>query len=349
VEPQIRFCRTDLGRIAFATMGQGPAFVMVPGWVSNLEVLLEHDPVRSLIGSLADRHTLVSYDALGTGLSERKRSEDLFSLEAEVEVLDAVLDAAGTERCTLFAPSAGGPIAAAYAAAQPARVQRLILYGTYADGKRIAPEENRRTLPGMVAQHWGLGSRVLASVFVPTPATSEDLAWFISFQRSAATPEMAARLLRFTYEIDATEVYRRIVVPTLVMHRRGDVAIPYELGLEVASLVPDARFESLDGADHPPWLGDVGAVLEEIASFVRLGPYRLESGPRPRSEETASLTRREREILRLVGVGLTDAEIAERLVISPHTVHRHIANIRTKLGQPSRAAAAATATRRGLI
>jgi DNA-binding CsgD family transcriptional regulator len=55
----------------------------------------------------------------------------------------------------------------------------------------------------------------------------------------------------------------------------------------------------------------------------------------------AALTAREREVLLLVAQGLTDAQIADRLVLSPHTVHRHVANVRTKLGVPSRSAAAA--------
>jgi ATP/maltotriose-dependent transcriptional regulator MalT len=61
------------------------------------------------------------------------------------------------------------------------------------------------------------------------------------------------------------------------------------------------------------------------------------------------LSPREADILRLVARGLGDAQIAERLFLSPHTVHRHIANIRTKLRVPSRAAAVAHATRHGLL
>jgi DNA-binding CsgD family transcriptional regulator len=63
----------------------------------------------------------------------------------------------------------------------------------------------------------------------------------------------------------------------------------------------------------------------------------------------APLSGREVEILRLVADGLNDREIGARLTISPHTVHRHVANIRTKLGQPSRAAAVAHAARINLI
>ena len=54
-------------------------------------------------------------------------------------------------------------------------------------------------------------------------------------------------------------------------------------------------------------------------------------------------------MLRLVAEGLSDAQIAERLFLSPHTVHRHIANIRTKLRVPSRAAAVAHATRQRML
>ena len=61
------------------------------------------------------------------------------------------------------------------------------------------------------------------------------------------------------------------------------------------------------------------------------------------------LTAREREVLHLIAEGLSDREIAGRLVISPHTVHRHVANVRTKLGQPSRAAAVAYAARHKLM
>ena len=61
------------------------------------------------------------------------------------------------------------------------------------------------------------------------------------------------------------------------------------------------------------------------------------------------LTRRELEVLGLVAEGLTNHQIAERLVLSEHTVNRHVANILRKLGLPSRAAAASLAGRYGLV
>ncbi|MGZ8695370.1 MAG: LuxR C-terminal-related transcriptional regulator [Gaiellaceae bacterium] len=74
----------------------------------------------------------------------------------------------------------------------------------------------------------------------------------------------------------------------------------------------------------------------------------LASG-RPDADGHSPLTRREREVLAFVAVGRSNREIATELVVSQHTVHRHVANILRKLGEPTRAAAAARATRDGLV
>ncbi len=61
------------------------------------------------------------------------------------------------------------------------------------------------------------------------------------------------------------------------------------------------------------------------------------------------MTPREREVLRLLAEGLTNRQIASRLVVSEHTVHRHVTNILRKLDVPSRTAAAALAAQAGLL
>jgi predicted ATPase/DNA-binding CsgD family transcriptional regulator len=76
---------------------------------------------------------------------------------------------------------------------------------------------------------------------------------------------------------------------------------------------------------------------------------RLLSGDEGSAPADRVLSPREREVVRLLAAGMTNAEIASRLVLSEHTVHRHVANILVKLGARSRAAAAVTATERGLL
>jgi DNA-binding NarL/FixJ family response regulator len=95
---------------------------------------------------------------------------------------------------------------------------------------------------------------------------------------------------------------------------------------------------------------NLGAALDSKAATTLL--RKLEAKTRKRSGDPrgpAGLTRREVAVLRLVAQGFSDNEIASRLVLSKHTVHRHISNILTKLDLPSRAAAAAYAAQHGLL
>jgi DNA-binding NarL/FixJ family response regulator len=139
---------------------------------------------------------------------------------------------------------------------------------------------------------------------------------------------------------------------TVVVHRRGDRAIPFELGRGVAAAVPGAKFVALEGVDHLPWRGDAGEAAATILREIGVEEPEvvgLAGDPAPPEPAQTDLSARELEVLRLVALGLSDREIADELVLSPHTVHRHVANIRTKLRLPSRAAAAAQAARLGLL
>ena len=345
MEHEIRFCPTSAGRIAYATIGEGPPLVFPAWWVSHQEALWEDEGYRGFVTALAERHTVISYDRPGTGLSDRDVPVPL-TIEEDIALLDQLLDHVGVHRCTLFGFSAGGAIGGAYAAARPERVQRLIAYGAHASGERIADADARRQMVALVEAHWGVGSRVLATVFLPD-ADARTLDWFAHYQRASATPEIAAQVLEAIYRSDVRDSLRRVVAPTLVLHRAGDRAVPFEAGREIATLVPGARFRPLAGDAHPPWRGDTGAVLAAISDFVRLGRYAIEPAESPVAE--AALSERELEVLQLVAEGMSNEEIADRLALSPHTVHRHVANVRAKLDQPSRGAAAAAAIRAGLI
>ena len=92
------------------------------------------------------------------------------------------------------------------------------------------------------------------------------------------------------------------------------------------------------------------ALLAPAVTRRLISEFALRPEPSaPATAGLAALTPRETQVLRLVAEGLTDEGIAQQLVLSPHTVHRHVSNIRLKLDAPSRAAAAAAAARQGLI
>ena len=124
-----------------------------------------------------------------------------------------------------------------------------------------------------------------------------------------------------------------------------------ELARALASLdrTDDAALEARRAIDV---LTELKAELEISRARLlleRLPQSTVSSAPAARTRNDSGLTTRELEVLRLVAKGLTNQAIAEKLFVSDHTVHRHLANILNKLSVSSRAAAVAQAARRGLL
>jgi pimeloyl-ACP methyl ester carboxylesterase/DNA-binding CsgD family transcriptional regulator len=337
----------DGRRVAFAVVGSGPAVVMPAWWVSHVVEDWQFDPLRRFVEGLAAGRMVVRYDRLGTGLSDRERPPGTFTPEFEDATLCAVVDELGLARMTLMGISCGGCTAVSFAARRPDRIDRLVLYGSYAQGHALGPPQARAGLIDLVRSHWGLGSRLLADMLAPG-WSAEDRAAFTVFQRAAAAADVAANLLALIYDTDVRDELPRVRAPALVVHREHDRAMRLKGAREVAALLPHADLVMLPGDAHLPWHGDGDAVLRAVAPFLGIqGP------PEPASVVGAGalgeLSAREREVLALVARGLSDPQIAERLVISPHTVHRHVANVLAKLRLPTRAAAAAAAARAGLL
>lgn len=257
----------DGARIAYAVLGAGPPLIIVPGWVSHLALQLEEPQFRGFVDSLARRHQVILFDKLGTGLSDRTRTE--YTLERDLADLQTVADAVGARTFTLFAFSQGGPLAISWAAAHPERVDHLILCGTYARGSRVARPDVQETLISLVRNSWGLGSELFADLFMREEAehgaTHAELA---RFQRESATAETAASILHQLYSVDVTDLLGRVKAPTLVIHRSGDIAFRPKLGIELAAAIPNARLVLLDGKSHWPWLGDSQQILEPIREFL---------------------------------------------------------------------------------
>lgn len=266
IDQHIQFCTTVDGvRIGYSLVGHGPFLVFPPGWVSHLQFQWEHPSTREYLEKGTRNQTFLFYDKHGCGLSERDRAE--FTLESEVRPLEAVIDHLKLNRFALFGFSQGGPIAIAYAIKHPRRVSHLILYDSYARGEAISTEEVRKSFTSLIRSAWGVGSKTMADIFLPGGDVSA-LKWFARLQREAATAEMAAKLLDLTYNLDVTDLLPRLRVPTLVIHRKGAKAIPFQLGREMASMIPNSRFVPLEGSTHLPFFGDADTVLRITGEFL---------------------------------------------------------------------------------
>jgi DNA-binding CsgD family transcriptional regulator len=196
-------------------------------------------------------------------------------------------------------------------------------------------------LDDLMRADWRLGANAVADQLLPTAAPDARRA-FARLLREAASADTTVRLREATAEHDLGHLLAHIRAPTLVLNRRGDRVAPLEAACALAARIPGARLAVLDGDCYLPEGGDIAAVAGAIRAFAGVpGRPRLADGaPRPPEiPGPCGLSARELEVLRLVARGLTDAQVAARLALSPRTVGQHLRSIYNKLDLPSRSAA----------
>jgi pimeloyl-ACP methyl ester carboxylesterase/DNA-binding CsgD family transcriptional regulator len=349
MEQSISFCTLgDGAQLAYSSTGSGAPILFVPRWVSHLELSWQNR--RALLAPLSQHFRLIRYDKRGTGLSDR-RIED-FSIEAQLRDLTTLIDELGLEQFSLYASSAGGPVAVSYAALHPERVKNLILYGTFArldgiTGRRQTSE----ALLSLMRAEWGLASTALTDVFMPG-ASTEEREGFALTQRLSADSEAAARFWEAFLSTDVRILLPSVQARTLVLHSRGDRAVPFEFGWELAAAIDAARFIELETDRHilsPELERQLWATVLDFLLDRDGAPQIGEAPVREAPSNPDRLTDREVEVLRLIAEGKTNQQIADQLFISMSTVAHHVANIFAKAGLGNRAQAASYAHRHKLI
>ena len=334
----IRFCTSQDGtRIAYATCGSGPALFMAGHSFSHLESEWDCLVTRPLLDWLCSKHTLVRYDMRGTGLSDRDCKE--FAFARYVEDLEAVLLATKLEAFSLMGMTGGGALAVTLAAKHPEKIERLVLMGAYLRGRfarSTTPAELEETelLLKLVELGWGQDSPTFRQLFTYQflpDGSAEQLRSFDDLMRKAASPRNAASQLRAWFSANLSEVAPQVRCPTLVLHARGDLRVPFEEGRLLAASIPGAHFVPLDSRNHflleqePAWQQMVGE-LETF--FVKVNSKTI--GP------VEVLTAREHAVLEVLAQGLETSVMAQRLCMSEKTVRNHLSAVYSKLGVNNR-------------
>jgi class 3 adenylate cyclase/pimeloyl-ACP methyl ester carboxylesterase len=269
VEQQIAFAETSGGvRIAYATSGAGPPIVFVLGWATHLTEGLG-SPLYDQSGYISwysRDHLVVRYDGRGFGLSDRDVTD--FSLDARLHDVETVVDALGLERFALYAFSVGGSIGVAYAVRHPERVSRLVLAATWA---RTDPEQRRmiRDLFEFAGANWETpAARASLVEWVAPEASDLERRVLLRFLEVAGDGPQFQGFMRSRLDIDVTEQARRIRIPTLVVAGDADTTVRLSASRRLASLIPGARFEIIEGAGHRGAAFDDPRVMRLVSDFL---------------------------------------------------------------------------------
>lgn len=353
-QQQIRFCTSvDGTRLAVATVGDGPPLVKAATWLTHVEKEPYNLFTRHWLSELSRHNTLIRYDSRGCGLSDRE--VERITMGAWIEDLEAVVSTFNIDRFPLFGMSQGAAIAINYAVRHPDRISHLVLYGACARGllKRNPPPKAVEAAQAMLKAAelgWGADSSSFRQVFISQllhDATVEQQRAVDEAQRLTISGVNAARFMKEVFEIDLRQEAPKVQCPTLVFHAKEDPCFPFEEGRLLASLIPNARFVPLQSKNHLPFETEAAwpAFLSELRAF--LPPSPAPSASRDANTAAVSkslLTPRQIEILREVGQGQTDKQIARKLSLSPRTVEMHVANALLALKCRTRAEAVRRAT-----
>ncbi|MER7302421.1 alpha/beta fold hydrolase [Nocardioides sp. NPDC127514] len=342
-EPEVRYAQTsDDISIAYQAVGSGPVTIWMPS-LSNIRAQWRVPALRMAYERLSQDLTLVLYDGRGTGSSDR-RAGDL-GLDAHLRDLEAVIEAVGADRVNLLGYYHAVAAAVAYAATNPQRVDRMLLFGGAARMREAMSPAQTQALLSLVEQDWDLFADAAATAWLGW-GSGENAGRVAEAFRTAATPAVARDWFAEAARMDVSDLLDQVVAPTLVLHRQAASQIPVEVSRRLADGVRNGTLVELEGSTPTLFVEGGARDLAMVNRWFLAGEVHRGSAPAS-GQATTALTAREQDVLRLIATGRTNASIARDLGIAEHTVERHAANLYRKLGVRSRAEATAWAIRNG--
>lgn len=271
--PEIQYAKaTDGIHVAYQVFGDGSTdLVIVPGWVSHLELIWEQDEAAAFLNRLGEFCRVVLFDKRGTGLSDPVSHAP--PVDERMDDIGAVMEATGIREAALLGYSEGGPLALAFAATHPEFISAVIAYGSYARVQQAADypigwsDDVAQMLRSGIRRAGVTGE--FYDVVTPSRKGDEEFRrWFSRFTRQSGSPAMLDLYTAANMNLDVRPILGSLRCPLLVLHRTGDNLVPVALGRYLAEQVPGAKYVELDGGDHWPWFGNTEPVIEEIEEFL---------------------------------------------------------------------------------
>lgn len=275
-QQRVRFCRSADGtHIAHATVGEGVPVVKAPNWMTHIEYECDNPIWGPFLSRFSENFRLTRFDQRGTGLSDWDVDE--ISDQTMLADMEAVVDAEGLKRFALFGISQGAGFSIDYACKHPDKVSCLVLLGGYLRGRRMRDEPEQlalyRSAVEMINSGWGspnsLFRQFFTSSFIPE-AGPEQHSCFDELQRMTVNTDNALRIFEMNARIDLIETAKKLDVPTLVLHVKGDKVVPVEEGRLMARSIPGAEFVELSGSNHAIMEGTAcfDTLFDEMTAFI---------------------------------------------------------------------------------
>jgi DNA-binding NarL/FixJ family response regulator len=287
---------------------------------------------RSLFAALAERFTLIQFDARGQGLSTRGLKPDV-TVDAYCRDIDAVVDHLRLHDFALLARNLLCQVALKYAAVRPEKVSALILSNPVRDLYEGFDDLRR--------QRWELYTETIARLAGLPGDSAEIAAQF----REAVTQEDHVQFVETLRWHDDSFDFQSLAIPTMVVDSSTSPLHAHEWASHLAAALPAGRLVTLVDAEEGSGSFSSSQEPPPLAKAV----WQFFDGlPVPSSVTTEVISAREVEVLCLLAAGKSNQEIADELVVSVNTVRRHVSNIFDKIGVANRAQATAYAKDHGI-
>ena len=261
--PEVRYASTSDGvSIAYQVVGAGPPDIVYlqSAYVSNVELVWEWPLVASFLRGLEKRGRLILLDRRGTGLSDKVSAERLPTLEARMDDIRAVMDAARTERAVLVGVEDGAALCFLFAATYPDRVAALVGFqpasrGSWApDAPWLATEEAWEEWFRHVERDWGTRDFIhglVEETFPSRLADKEFVRMYWRLVRQSISKADAIAVDAMWKDTDIRHVLPTIQAPTLIAYNSAIHNVPgtAQESRYVASRIPGASLEEIETTD----------------------------------------------------------------------------------------------------
>jgi class 3 adenylate cyclase/pimeloyl-ACP methyl ester carboxylesterase len=272
--PQTRYALSGGNHIAYQVAhGAERDILYVPRTTTPIDLLWDDPIVARGLRRLTACGRLIMCDLRGWGASDSIETTRLPAMQAWMDDIGAVLDAAESDQATLIGGSESALPLMLFAATNPERTTGLVLINAFARFLRT-PETPFGIPPESAERYVELyrtiaGSGELVDYLAPTRSSEPAFRrWSARSQRLGAGPGTAAAIYEVFMRTDLSGVLPSIRVPTLVLHREGDQHVRSGHSHFLADRIPDAQLVTLPGDDNEWFSGEIEPLFDEIEQFV---------------------------------------------------------------------------------